>query len=154
MTGTKANGMTGTRIVVIETTVTEIVQRGTTINVIRMISGTEIDVTNIRVEEAEAVVTGMISEIDAKSTIDTIGKIATAVEIARIREITIEIAIKEDPRLVIGRENPAKINREEDLAREVSLQLRPISHQPNQRLQSKSQPPYPLDLVPVLNLHQ
>lgn len=154
MTGTKANGMTGKRIVVIETTITEIVQRGTTINEIKTISETEIDGTNIRVEEAEPVDTGMINETDTKSTIATIGKIATAVEIVRIREITTEIVITEVLRLMTGRENPAKINREEDLAREVSHQLRPISRQPNQRLQSKSQPPYPLDLVPVSNLHQ
>lgn len=155
MTGTTANGMTGKRIVVIETTVTAIVQRGTTINAIRTISATEIGVTNIRVGEAEAVATEMIREIGAISTIDMIGKIVTAVEIARIREITTEIAITEDPRPVTGRENPAKIDRGEDLAREASLQLRTISRQPNQRLRSKSQPsPYPLDLVPVSNLHQ
>lgn len=123
--------MTGKRIVAIAIAVigTEIVRPGITINVIRtMTSGTEIGGTNIRAEEA-VVTAGMTSAIDGISTIDSIRKIATAVEIvtaaaiARIREIAIETATIEDLRLATGRESPAKINREEGLAREANLQL-------------------------------
>lgn len=112
------------------------------------IGGTEIvAATSIRIGEATVVTTaGMTNGIGAAaiSTIATIvGKIATVVEIAtavviaRIGEITTGIAITEDHRLQIGRDDPAKINREEGPAREVSLptslQLRTyLRHRRNQ----------------------
>lgn len=130
MTGTKVrSGTTGKRIVAIAIAVigTGIVHPGITTSAIRtMTSETGTGVTNIRAEEAEAVVTtaGMISAIGETSTTGTIGKIATAVEmIVRIRETTTAIAITEDLHLTTERENPARINRKEDLAREASLQL-------------------------------
>lgn len=139
----KASAVTGTETGAIATIAIEIDHHG----IIEIMTTAGTDGIDIPVEAA--VVTRMISAIDATSTIDTIGRIGIAVAIVRISEITIETVTTEDLRRAIGRESQTMIRSGEDPDRGANLRSRSLCHLLKQHPQSLSQPTSPPDLVPV-----